>query len=123
MADAFQNQPGGGSLSDLITATKNLVVAVNALAQTYLNIEGAQNFTALAAPTVVKASSGRIARISVIVGGSATGFVYDSGSLPVTTRPLYVIPTAVGVYEVNLPASFGVLVSPGSGQTVSGSYS
>lgn len=123
MTTALQNQPGGGSLSDLITAAKNLVVAVNALAQTYLNIEGAQNFTALTAPTVVKASSGRIARISVIVGGSATGFVYDSGSLPVTTRPLYVIPTTVGVYEVNLPASFGVLIVPGTGQTVSGSYS
>lgn len=111
------------SLSDILTAAKNLVIGVNTLAQNYLNVQGAQNFTALTAPTVVKASSGRIARISVTVAGSATGFVYDGGSLAATTKPMCVIPTTVGVFDVNLPTSFGVLVVPGTGQTVSGSYS
>ena|ERR1700676_2404040 len=123
MATGAQTQSGGGSLSDLLSAAKNIVTAINALAQNYINVEGAQNFAGLTAATIVKPSSGRIARISVIVPGAATGFVYDSVNVGATTKPLYVIPTTVGVYEVNLPASFGIMIAPGTGQTVSGSFS
>jgi hypothetical protein len=116
-------QTGGASLSDLLTTLKNTVTAVSSLAQTYLNVQGAQNFAGLTAATVVKPSAGRIANISVIVAGSATGAVYDSAATGNTTKPLYVIPTTVGVYVVNLPASFGITIAPGTGQTVSGSFS
>lgn len=116
-------QTGGASLSDLLTVAKNIVQAISALAQGYLNVQGAQNFTGLTAATVVKSTAGRIANISVIVAGSAAGAVYDSASTGVTTKPLYVIPTTVGVYVVNLPASFGITIAPGTGQTVSGSFS
>lgn len=121
MADP--RQTGGASLSDILTVAKNLATAVNSLAQTYFNVQGAQNFTGLTAATVVKASSGRIAVISVIVAGSAAGRVYDAASTTDTSKPLYVIPQTVGVYIVNLPASFGVTIAPGTGQTVSGSFS
>ncbi len=119
-----QTQPtGGASLSDILTVAKNLATAVNSLAQTYLNVQGAQNFAGLTAATVVKPAAGRIANISVIVAGSATGMVYDSAATGTTTKPLFVIPTTAGVYVVNLPASFGITISPGTGQTVSGSFS
>jgi cysteine synthase len=120
---AGPTQTAGGSVSDVLTTLKNLVTGLANLTQQYLNVEGAQNFAALTVPTVVKSSSGRVARVSVIVAGSATGFIYDGGSLSATAKPLWVIPTTVGVYEVNLPTSFGLLVSPGTGQTVSGSWS
>jgi hypothetical protein len=109
----------------MLTAVKNLVTGLATLAQNYLNVQGAQNFAGITAPTVIKASSGRIVRISVTSGGSSTGFVYDGAALGATTKPLYVIPMAVGTepYEVNLPASFGILVVPGSGMTVAGSWS
>jgi hypothetical protein len=125
MANGTQTQSAGGSLSDLLTAAKNIVLAINALAQNYLNVQGSINFAGITAPTVVKASSGRIARVSVIVAGSSTGFIYDGASLSATTKPLYVIPMAVGTepYEVNMPTSFGLLVVPGTGMTVSGSCS
>lgn len=123
MATGAQTQSGGGSLSDLLSAAKNIVTAINALAQSYLNVEGAQNFAGLTAATIVKPSAGRIARISVINAGAATGFVYDSVNVGATTKPLYVIPMTVGVFEVNLPTSFGILIAPGTGQTVSGSFS
>jgi len=116
-------QQGGASLSDILTVAKNLATAVNSLAQTYLNVEGAQNFAGVTAATTVKTSAGRIARISVIVAGSATGMVYDAAATGNTTKPLYVIPETVGVYVVNLPCSFGITIAPGSGQTVSGSFS
>lgn len=116
-------QSGGASLSDLLTVAKNIVQAVNSLAQTYLNVQGAQNFAGITVPTVIKTSSGRVARISVIVAGSASGTVYDAAALGATTKPLAVIPMAVGVVEINIPTSFGLLIVPGTGQTVSGSFS
>jgi hypothetical protein len=120
------NQPqqtGGASLSDVLTVAKNIVQAISALAQGYLNVQGAQNFAGLAAATVVKSSAGRIANISVIVAGSATGAVYDSAATGNTAKPLFIIPMTVGVTVVNLPASFGITIVPGTGQTVSGSFS
>lgn len=120
---ATPQQTSGASLSDILTVAKNIVQAVNSLVQTYLNVQGAQNFAGLTAATVVKAATGRVANISVIVPGSAVGAVYDSAATGVTTKPLFVIPMTVGVYVVNLPASFGITVAPGSGQTVSGSFS
>ena len=115
--------PDADTLSDLLTAAKNIVTAINALAQTYLNVEGASIAQALTATTVVKAMAGRVARVSVTVGGSATGTIYDGASLSATTKPIYVIPDTVGMYVVDLPCAYGVLVSPGSGMTVSVSYS
>lgn len=116
-------QTGGASLSDVLTVAKNIAQAVNALAQAYFNVQGAQNFAGLIAATVVKSSAGRIANISVIVAGSSDGAVYDSTSTGDTSKPLFVIPMTVGVYVVNLPASFGVTIAPGTGQTISGSFS
>jgi hypothetical protein len=113
----------GASISDILSALKNLVTALATTTNNYLNVEGQANFTGLTAPAVVKPSAGRIARVSVIVAGAATGYVYDSASTASTTKPLWVIPTTAGVYDVNLPASFGILIVPGSGQTISGSYS
>lgn len=121
---ATPNQPtGGASLSDILTVAKSLATAVNGLIQAYLNVQGAQNFTGLTAALSVKTTAGRIANISVIVPGSAVGHVYDSANTTDTSRPLFVIPMTVGVYVVNVPASYGVTIAPGTGQTVSGSFS
>lgn len=111
------------SLSDIFVTAKNIVTAINALAQTYLNVEGAQLAAALTTDTVVKPVAGRIARVSVTVAGSASGTIYDGASAAATSRPIYVIPMTVGVFEVNLPVAFGLFVSPGTGQTVTVSYS
>lgn len=123
MAVNTPQQSGGASLSDILTVAKNVAQAINALAQSYLNVQGAQNFAGITAPTVVKSTGGRIAVVSVTVAGSAVGAVYDSAATGNTTKPLFVIPMTVGVTVVNLPASFGITVVPGTGQTVSGSFS
>jgi hypothetical protein len=113
------------STSDVLTAIKNIVLALSTAAQNYLNVQGATNKAAITAPTVVKNSPGRVCSVSVIVGGAGTGFIYDATSLTDTTKPLYIIPDTVGLepYVVNLPASFGIVVVPGSGQKITVSYS
>jgi hypothetical protein len=116
---------GGASTSDVLTAIKNIVTALATAAQNYLNVQGSTNRAAITTPTIVKTSPGRVGSVSIITGGSASGVIYDAISLTDTTKPLYIIPTTVGTepYVVNFPASFGIVVVPGSGQKVSVSYS
>jgi hypothetical protein len=111
------------SLTDILTATKNVVTSISTAAQNYLNVQGAQGFPHITSATLVKASAGRIAVISVTTAGSTTGTVYDSNSTSMTTMPIYIIPNTVGLYVVNLPVNNGVLVVPGTSQVVTVSFS
>jgi hypothetical protein len=114
---------GGASISDILTTLKNLVVAVNNLTQTYLAVNGQLVVTGVAAPSLCKTSAGRLASVSVTTAGSAVGHVYDTNQLGASARVLYVIPTVVGTYFVNLPTSFGILAVPGTGQVIAVSWS
>jgi hypothetical protein len=117
-------QSGTTSLSDILSAIKNLVLAVNGLTQTYLNVQGLANTAEITALTVVKAGAGRLCRVSVLVAGSTVGSIYDGASLSApTTENIYVIPNTVGVYDVNIPCGYGILVAPGAGQNVTVSWS
>ena len=116
---------GGASTSDVLTAIKNIVTALATAAQNYLNVQGLINAANISTPTLVSTKAGRICSVSVLTAGSATGLIYDGALLTATTKPIYVIPTSVGTepYVVNMPVSFGIVVSPGSGQVVTVSYS
>jgi hypothetical protein len=122
-ARANQTASGTASLSDILSAIQNVVKAVNAVAQNYLNVQGLTNAAALSAGTIVKASAGRVAQVSVTSAVSAGGIIYDSASLSNTSKPIYIIPNTVGIYTVNLPASYGIYVLPGLDMIVTVSYS
>lgn len=110
-------------LSDILTTAQNIVTAINGLAQTYLNVQGAKNSPNISAATLVKSGPGRIAQVSVTTAGSAVGAIYDANASAATTNKLYDIPMTVGVFVVNFPTSYGLVVAPGTGQVVSISYS
>lgn len=111
------------SVSDILTATKNIVTALNQLGQTYLQVVGSKFYSDITAATLIQSGQGRVARVSVIVAGSSVGAIYDASSDTATTNQLWVIPNTVGVTEVNLPVNNGIVVAPGTGQTVAISYS
>lgn len=111
------------SLSDILTSSKNVVTAINGLAQLYLNIQGSRNSGSLTSATLVNTGDGRIAQVVVTTAGSAVGYVYDTNSASSTSNPVYAIPNTTGVYVVNMPLSKGLVVAPGTGQTVIVSYS
>ena len=111
------------SLSDLLTAAKNIASAINGVAQTYTNVQGARVFQKVTTTTAVSTSAGRLAMISVTTAGSTTGTIYDAADVATTTRPIYIIPMTVGVVFVNLPVVYGIVVVPGTGQNVTVSYS
>lgn len=111
------------SLSDILTAAKNIVTALNQLGQTYIQVEGSSMQSNIATATLVKSGQGRIARVVVVVAGSGTGSVYDASSATATNDKLLTIPTTVGVGEANIPVNNGIVVAPGTGQTVAIVYS
>ena len=78
----------------------------------------------LTAATVVKPSNGFVTRIAVIATSSTAGAVYDSTSTTGNTaaKQIAVIPATVGVYDISFPAKSGIVVAPGTGQTVAVAY-
>ena len=110
------------SLTDILTATKNIVTALNGAAQQTLLIAGNQVATGVTTAALVATGQGRVATVSVIVAGVA-GKLYDASLATATTHPLAVMPATVGVFVVNLPFNNGLVVAPGAGQTVTVSFS
>lgn len=105
------------------TVYQNMVQAINTLAQTYLNVQGALTVTNLTTATVVRKGAGRMCTISIITAGSASGTIYDANSTAITTAPIFTIPMTAAVIVINLPVTNGIVVSPGTGQVVTVSYS
>ena len=111
------------SIDDILTAAKNWVTALNNNTQTYLNVNGIVSVSGMTSATLVKSSAGRVCNVIVVVGGSAVGKVYDVSTVAGTSNPVFTIPTTAGVYPVNCPTNNGIVVAPGTGQTISVSYS
>lgn len=111
------------SLTDILTTAQNLVQAINGLAQAYLNVQGQKRAAAITGSAVLlNTGFGRLASVSVTTAGSA-GAAYDANVAGATTNLLYVIPATVGVFVVNMPYTYGLVVAPGSSQVVTVSFS
>lgn len=79
------------------------------------------NFTA---PTIIKTTPGVLVTISVLVAGSAAGTAYDNNNASVTSaESICAIPNTVGLIFPNWPCEVGIVIVPGTGQTLSVSYS
>lgn len=112
------------SLDTIVTNIQNLANAVFTGSTNFSSVNGLQDFFNVTSATVVRSGNGRIVNISVIVKGSTTGTVYDANSTTDTSRPIYVISdAATGIQVVNLPVQYGVMIVPGTGMTVAGSFS
>lgn len=111
------------SLSDILTAAKNIAVAINNAAQIYLKVQGASRSATLTANTIVSTGQGRLASVSVIVAGSTDGIIYDSSAVGTLTNAIAVIDNALGVTVINMPYNSGLVVVPGTGMTLVVSYS
>lgn len=73
--------------------------------------------------TVVKAATGRVGKLSVLVAG-AVGTLNDCATVGAAAagNEVFVIPAAAGVYDLDWPMLFGIVVVPGAAQVVSISY-
>lgn len=102
---------------------QNIAQSIYGLQQAYTNVNGAQNLADITTPTLVSAKGGRLCKVSIIVAGSGNGAIYDNTDLTSTLRQIYVIPNTLGLLFVNMPVGYGIVVVPGTGQTVAVSWS
>jgi hypothetical protein len=112
------------SLDDILTAQKNGVIALNAIQQS-LASEVATITTAVAtSSTFIVAGKGRLLRYSNTVAGTTVGFIYNS-STPTggaASNALVACPNTIGVYEVNVVFDAGLVIAPGTGQSINVTY-
>ena len=111
------------SLSDILTAAKNIVTAINGVGQTYLKVQGAVRSNTLTTTTLVSSGQGRLASVGVVVAGSADAVIYDSNAASSLTNTLAVVDNVLGVTVINMPYNNGLVVVPGTGMTLVVSYS
>lgn len=112
------------SLDDILTTQKNGVVALGNIAQINKRVAGTNTSSALTASTQVNVGPARLVSLSVIVAGSAAGGVYNSATTggAGTGNQICAIPNTVGVFQIGAELTAGIVVTPGSGQTVAVTY-
>jgi type II secretory pathway pseudopilin PulG len=114
------------SLSDLLSAAKNIAQAINDAARAYVGVQGSQVSNSVSASTQIVHGAGRLANINVIVAGTGAGVIYDTIDAGNSNNPnhrLAAIPMTVGSFFINTSFNDGLLVVPGTGQTVTVTYS
>jgi hypothetical protein len=113
------------SLADLLTAQKNGVVAINNVAQTNQKSLGTQTSITVTSSTSVIVGSGYLVNFSVVVAGSSAGTIYNASATSATaaSNALCAIPDVVGIYKAGQAYSAGLVVVPGTGQSVNITYS
>ena len=113
------------SLDDVITVQKNAVIGVNGLNQTMRRAQGSNTSLTVTAQTLIVTGRGYLVAFSVIVAGTASGTVSNaqSAALVAAGNALCAVPTTIGVYPCGLVFTDGLVVTPGTGQSVNVTYS
>ena len=113
------------SLGDILTTQKNGVVALNNISQTSLFLAGTRTKPAVSAITLINQGAGRVVRVAVLVDGTTMGTIYDASSTASVgaTNIIAMIPLLRGIYEIGIPVTNGIVVTPGTTQVVTVVYS
>ena len=113
------------SLDDILTTQKNGVIAIGEYPSALAKFAGTNSTKEIPAATTrqIKAGSGWFANVSVIVAGTTTGTVYDSSNInSLTGLRIYIVPNTVGVFQVQVPFADGLVITTGTGQIASVTY-
>jgi hypothetical protein len=78
----------------------------------------------ITSPTLLKATPGNLLAVSIVVAGSTAGAIYDcSGyNLSSSANQMFVLGNTVGFTEYDWPFQNGILIVPGTGQTVAAKW-
>lgn len=113
------------SLDDILTTQKNGVVAINNYAFALLREQGAFTSSTVTADTVVVTGRGYLVSVTVVVGGTGAGSIYNANSTtsPPASQKLFPVGTTVGVFPAGLVFTNGLVIVPGTGQSINVTYS
>jgi hypothetical protein len=113
------------SLDDILTAQKNGVVAINNVAKSTQRVSGTQTSSTVTTSTLVVAGSGYLVNFAVLVAGSAAGTINNAATtaLAAAGNALCATPATVGVYSAGQVFTNGLVIVPGTGQSINITYS
>jgi secreted trypsin-like serine protease len=113
------------SLSDILTTQKNGVVAINNLAQATSRGLGTQTSATITGQTLIFNGPGYLVGFSVLVAGSTAGTISNTNAVSTVaaSNALCTIPAAVGITKVGQVFSTGLVITPGTGQSINVTYS
>lgn len=75
-------------------------------------------------PTVVKATPGKVITANVVVAGSTVGTINDCATTgaAAAANEIAALPDTVGPIHLDFPCLVGIVVVPGTGQTIAISF-
>jgi hypothetical protein len=112
------------SLSDILTTQKNGVVAISGVGIASLRALGTVTSQTVTSETVIYTGKGYLVNFSVVVAGSAAGKISNaSATSPAANVALCAVPTTVGVVKTGQIFTTGLVVTPGTGQSINVTYS
>jgi hypothetical protein len=113
------------SLDDILTTQKNGVVAINNYTNAILRGQGSYTSATVTANTLVVSGRGYLVSFTVVVAGSAAGSIYNANSItsPPAAQKLCSVGTTVGVFPMGLVFTNGLVIVPGTGQSINVTYS
>lgn len=112
-------------LDDILTAQKNGVTGINGVQQSNLRGQGTATSSTVTASTLVIAGNGYLVSYTVVVAGTVNGLIYNSASvagISASNALCATDKTAVGVYKTGLAFTTGLVVAPGTGQSINVTY-
>ena len=90
-----------------------------------ITAQGTKTFFNITTTTLIKAGTGRIAKISVLVAGSGNGAVHDAattGAVAAANKLAVILDTSTTILNIDMPVFNGIVVVPGTGQTLAVSF-
>jgi len=112
------------SLDDILTTQKNAVVSLSNTAQTILRAQGNSTSATVTGDTLIILGRGYLVNVCVVIAGSTTGSIYNASSTSTTAagNKLFATPTTVGMYPLGQVFNTGLVISPGTGQSINVTY-
>jgi hypothetical protein len=113
------------SLSDILTTQKNGVVALNNISASNLRGQGTQTSATVTSPTLIMVGRGYSVNFAVVVAGSTVGTINNAATIALAgaANALCATPAVVGVYQTGQFFNSGLVIIPGTGQSINVTYS
>lgn len=113
-----------GGLTDILTAIKNGVVAMNNASNAILRAQGNATSRTTDGTLLVISGKGILVNFSVTEAGSAEGSIYNAASTSAIadTNKLVATPNLIGVYDCSQYFDSGLVIVVGTGQKINVTY-
>jgi hypothetical protein len=113
------------SLDDILTTQKNGVQGINGVQQSNLRAQGTATSLTVTTSTLIIAGNGYLVSYTVVVAGTTNGLIYNSSTvagIAASNALCATDKTAVGVYKTGLVFNKGLVIVPGTGQSINVTY-